>query len=109
MEPEPEGEEEVLGETMAAAEVAAHLGISRHRVYRAVRRGKLPCDRVGRSLRFRRLFADAWWLSRTWTQADRARLHRRLRAHAVRLGITEEDILRACYEVRHGSADDVSS
>src|SRR5215210_2954969 len=40
-------------ETIAAAEAASYLSISKDRLYRLVRSGALPHTRVGRHLRFR--------------------------------------------------------
>lgn len=37
---------------ITAADVAARLGVGKHRVYELARTGALPCVRLGRSMRF---------------------------------------------------------
>lgn len=39
---------------------AAHLKVSHHTVYKWAEKGKLPCERYGRALRFSRRTLDAW-------------------------------------------------
>lgn len=43
-----------------AAQVAEQLGVSRQRVYELVRRGDLPCVRLGRTVRFDPTSLDEW-------------------------------------------------
>ena len=91
-----------MPEIMTADEVAKYLKLNKQTVYRKARKGEIPCARMGRALRFDKLMVDAWLLSLTWTQEDRERMWEDNRRFAEERGLTEEDILRACDEVRHG-------
>lgn len=45
---------------MSPAELAEYLGLAKITIYKYVKKGKLPAQRVGRLLRFRRDEIDQW-------------------------------------------------
>jgi len=52
--------EEQPKEVLNVAEAAAFLRIGRNQLYEAVGRGEVPCQRIGRVIRFSRTALIAW-------------------------------------------------
>ena len=49
-----------LGEVLTIDELSAYLKISKSTLYKLVREGKVPCQKVGRHWRFRKETIDRW-------------------------------------------------
>ena len=52
--------EEILGEILTIDELAGYLKISKSTLYKLVREGKIPSQKVGRHWRFRKQAIDRW-------------------------------------------------
>ncbi len=52
--------EEKPGEVLTIEELAAYLKISKSTLYKIVREGKIPSQKVGRHWRFRKKAIDHW-------------------------------------------------
>ena len=48
------------GEVLNIEELAAYLKISKSTLYKVVREGKIPCQKVGKHWRFRKEAIDRW-------------------------------------------------
>ena len=92
-----------MPEVMTAEQLAEYLQIDKQTVYRKARKGEIPCVRIGRVVRFRKDMVDAWLLSPEWTEEDRRRFRAKALAWGREHGVTEDDVLRAVEEIRHGS------
>jgi len=51
---------QVSGEVLTIDELSAYLKISKSTLYKLVREGKVPCQKVGRHWRFHKDAIDAW-------------------------------------------------
>ena len=52
--------DETPGEVLTIQELSVYLKISKSTLYKLVREGKLPCQKVGRHWRFRKEAIDRW-------------------------------------------------
>lgn len=52
--------EETLGEILTIDELAGYLKISKSTLYKLVREGKIPSQKIGRHWRFRKKAIDRW-------------------------------------------------
>lgn len=52
--------EEKLGEIITVEELAAYLKIPKSTIYKLVREGKIPSQKIGRHWRFRKEAIDRW-------------------------------------------------
>jgi len=48
------------GDVFTIDELAAYLKVSKSTLYKVVREGKVPCQKVGRHWRFRKTAIDRW-------------------------------------------------
>ena len=48
------------GDVLTIAELAAYVKVSKSTLYKLVREGKVPCQKVGRHWRFRKETIDCW-------------------------------------------------
>lgn len=48
------------GDVLTIAELAAYVKVSKSTLYKLVREGKVPCQKVGRHWRFRKEAIDRW-------------------------------------------------
>ncbi len=48
------------GDVLTIAELAAYVKVSKSTLYKLVREGKVPCQKVGRHWRFRKETIDRW-------------------------------------------------
>jgi len=51
---------ETIGEVLTIQELAVYLKISKSTIYKLVREGKIPSQKVGRHWRFRKEAIDRW-------------------------------------------------
>ena len=51
---------EGLGQVLTIKELSAYLKIPKSTLYKLVREGKVPCQKVGRHWRFRKETIDRW-------------------------------------------------
>jgi len=49
-----------LGDVLTIEELSAYLKISKSTLYKLVREGKIPCQKIGRHWRFRKETIDRW-------------------------------------------------
>jgi excisionase family DNA binding protein len=56
---------EKLGDVLTIEELATYLKIPKSTLYKLVREGKIPCQKIGRHWRFRKGAIDHW-LEETW-------------------------------------------
>ena len=49
-----------LGDVLTIEELSVYLKISKSTLYKLVREGKLPCQKVGRHWRFKKDAIDSW-------------------------------------------------
>jgi len=59
-----------LGEVLTIEELASYLKIAKSTLYKLVREGKIPCQKIGRHWRFRKSAID-FWLEQGRLQEDR--------------------------------------
>jgi len=59
-----------IGEVLTIAEMAAYLKIPRSTLYKVVRAGKIPSQKVGRHWRFRKEAIDHWLTKTGATESD---------------------------------------
>lgn len=52
--------EGTIGEILTIQELAAYLKISKSTIYKLVREGKIPSQKIGRHWRFRKEAIDQW-------------------------------------------------
>ncbi|MGB9713300.1 MAG: helix-turn-helix domain-containing protein [Dissulfurimicrobium sp.] len=52
--------EEKPGDVLTIEELSAYLKISKSTLYKLVREGKVPCQKIGRHWRFRKEAIDRW-------------------------------------------------
>ena len=52
--------EERLGDVLTIEELSAYLKIPKSTLYKLVREGKVPCQKIGRHWRFRKAAIDRW-------------------------------------------------
>ncbi len=52
--------EKKLGDVLTIEELAAYLKISKSTLYKLVREGKIPSQKIGRHWRFRKAAIDHW-------------------------------------------------
>jgi excisionase family DNA binding protein len=57
-----------LGDVLTIEELAVYLKIPKSTLYKLVREGKVPSQKIGRHWRFRKVAIDHW-LGETWTKA----------------------------------------
>ncbi len=57
--------EEKLSDVLTIEELATYLKISKSTLYKLVREGKIPSQKIGRHWRFRKIAIDLW-LEETW-------------------------------------------
>ncbi len=62
--------EEKPGEVLTIEELAAYLKISKSTLYKIVREGKIPSQKVGRHWRFRKKAIDHWLDETRATEPD---------------------------------------
>jgi len=48
------------GDVLTIEELAAYLKIPKSTLYKLVREGKIPCQKIGRHWRFRKVAIDHW-------------------------------------------------
>ena len=48
------------GDVLTISELSAYLKIPKSTLYKLVREGKVPCQKVGRHWRFRKMAVDRW-------------------------------------------------
>lgn len=51
---------EDIGDILTIDELAAYLKIPKSTLYKLVREGKVPCQKIGRHWRFRKVAIDRW-------------------------------------------------
>jgi len=51
---------ETIGEVLTIQELAVYLKISKSTIYKLVREGKIPSQKIGRHWRFRKEAIDRW-------------------------------------------------
>ncbi len=65
------------GEVLTIEELAGYLKIAKSTLYKLVREGKIPCQKIGRHWRFRKPAIDIWLeqgpLDRADTSTDKGR------------------------------------
>jgi excisionase family DNA binding protein len=47
---------------LSVEEIATHLGVSKETIYRWIERKRIPCVRIGKLWKFRRIDVDEWIL-----------------------------------------------
>jgi len=52
--------DEKLGDVLTIGELAAYLKIPKSTLYKLVREGRVPCQKIGRHWRFRKEAIDRW-------------------------------------------------
>lgn len=52
--------EQEYGDVLTIAELAAYVKVSKSTLYKLVREGEAPCQKVGRHWRFRKEAIDRW-------------------------------------------------
>ncbi len=62
---------EPLGEVLTIEELADYLKISKSTLYKLVREGSVPCQKVGKHWRFRKEAIDLWLQERKKDVEDR--------------------------------------
>lgn len=62
--------DEKRGDVLTIEELAAYLKIPKSTLYKLVREGKIPCQKVGRHWRFHRSAIDAWLKERGGTNLE---------------------------------------
>lgn len=50
----------IFGEVLTIEELAVYLQIPKSTLYKIVREGKIPCQKIGRHWRFRKEAIDSW-------------------------------------------------
>jgi len=53
--------DEKPGDVLTIEELSAYLKIPKSTLYKLVREGKVPCQKIGRHWRFRKEAIDRWW------------------------------------------------
>ncbi len=52
--------DETIGVVLTIEELSTYLKISKSTLYKLVREGKIPCQKIGRHWRFRKAAIDRW-------------------------------------------------
>lgn len=52
--------DEKLGDVLTIEELSTYLKISKSTLYKLVREGRIPCQKIGRHWRFRKGAIDCW-------------------------------------------------
>ena len=52
--------EEISGDVLTIDELGDYLKIPKSTLYKLVREGKVPCQKIGRHWRFHKIAIDAW-------------------------------------------------
>ena len=70
--------DEKLGDVLTIDELSAYLKIPKSTLYKLVREGKVPCQKIGRHWRFRKEAIDRW-LEETHGEFVRPAVSKRIR------------------------------
>lgn len=65
--------DEKPGAVLTIDELSAYLKIPKSTLYKVVREGKVPCQKIGRHWRFRREAIDRWLEEGAWRSERRGR------------------------------------